>query len=59
MLTAKLTAIGVDNRGRWRTNDVSECQSSLTRWTAVDIGEHVGANHVCATGVLSIMAWRV
>ena len=46
---AKLTAIGVDNHGHWRTKDGSERPSSLTRWTAVDIGEHRGANPVCST----------
>src|SRR5262245_48639121 len=49
LVTAKLTAIGLDKRGRWRTKDLSELPSSLTRWTIVDEDERLGLNPVCAT----------
>jgi hypothetical protein len=47
-MTAKLTAIGMDKRGRWRTKDLDERSSSPTRWTTVDKDEHLGLNPVCA-----------
>jgi hypothetical protein len=48
-MTEKLTAIGVDYCGHWRTNDVSEQPFCLTWWTTVDTDELLGANPVCAT----------
>jgi hypothetical protein len=50
-MTAELTAIGVDNRGRWRTMYCRELPSSPTPWTVVDDNEHRGLNSVCATSL--------
>jgi len=38
----------MDNHGRWRKMDTSECPSNLTRWTMVDVDERMRANPVCA-----------